>query len=448
VTPEIPKTNTTGGRLGITYQLLTAIYIGTVVLLSYRANLTFAAKVVGATLGLSFLFLGLSKKKIVIPTVYKFWCAWFALAFTSCLFAEDPQLALYRAQTLAQVVVVGFIATNFMIWHQSTRFYVLALIGSALLSSAMVFINPAPFTDFDGRVFGTLGNANTFGFILSVTLILSLVGSITSPRLISKAVYVAATAMIFAMLLQTGSRKAMIGGVLLGGGLVCAAYLYRSVKVGHRSFFGAIITVGTIIPLGIIYLMNSNFWFRIERAMGFFEGGETNTDTSVQGRLWLIDRAIDIAVHNPILGIGLDNFRVADGGGIGKNIGTYSHSNYLEVLVSTGALGFVIYFWMYYILLKQLYALRYCLRTQQYFGRYTTVLVVTISTLAMDTAMVSYYDKVFWLVFPWLIAELYLLSQMQKQAIARQATTTSNTEEDDVDNEPTSVGYVSPNARS
>lgn len=447
MTPESSERNLPRNRLGAIYQLLTAIYIGTVVLLSYRENLTLAAKAAGVILGLSFVFMAVTSKKIVIPAIYKIWLAWFALAFTSCLVAEDPQLALYRAQTLAQVVVVGFIVTNFMIWHRSTMFYIVALVGSTLLSSVVVFVNPAPFTDFDGRVYGTLGNANTFGFILSVTLVLTLVNAITSRRLVFKAVFLAAATMIFIMLLQTGSRKAMIGGVLLGGGLVCAAYLYRSIKIGGKSFIGAVIAIGAIIPISITYLMNSEFWFRINRAMAFFDGGIASTDTSVQGRLWLSERAIDLAVHNPILGIGLDNFRLADGGGIGRHIGTYSHSNYLEVLVSTGAVGFVVYFYMYWMLVKQLFAMRSFLRSKEYFGRYTMALVVSISIIAMDTAMVSYYDKVFWLVFPWLVAELHLLSEGRKQAIANRKAAISNANNGDVDNLSPSSGFMSPDAK-
>ncbi|MEZ5563464.1 MAG: O-antigen ligase family protein [Gammaproteobacteria bacterium] len=438
-------------RLGISFQLLVALYIGAVILLSYRANLTIAAKALGAILGASFLFIAMSSsKKIVIPATYKVWAIWFALATVSCLFAESSSLALYRAQTLAQVAVVGFIATNFMIWHRSTQFYVLALIGSALLSSAMVTLNPAPFTDFDGRVYGTLGNANTFGFILSATLVMSLVSAITSRAIILKLAFLAATATLFIMLLQTGSRKAMLGGVLLGGGMVCAAYLYRSSKVSKKSLVGAVMAVATIVPIGIIYLMNSNFWFRIERAMGIFDGGTTNADTSVQGRLWLSERALDIAARNPILGIGLDNFRVADGGGIGKQIGTYSHNNYLEVLVSTGAVGFLIYFYIYWILLKQLFLLRSCLRSNEYFGRYTMALVVTISIVAMDTAMVSYYDKVFWLLLPWLVAELHLLTGLQKQAMINRSTVKTDAEKEPdpaeagMDKAASPIGYAVP----
>ena len=42
------------------------------------------------------------------------------------------------------------------------------------------------------------------------------------------------------------------------------------------------------------------------------------------------------------------------------------------------------------------------------FRRYTMVMVVVTMIVAMDVAMVSYYDKFMWLVWHWIVAELYL----------------------------------------
>lgn len=407
--------------LGIQYRLLVVAYVAAVVLLSYRENLTLAAKAVGMLIGSATLFLVFAKgKRIVVPTTYRIWGSWFLLVLVSCVFAEDMVVALNRALTVAQVAIVGFLVTNFIIWNRSTRFYTMALVGAALASAVMVLNNPGTFASIDGRVHGTLGNANTFGVMLSVSLTLSLVAALSSRNLIIKVVFFLTGSVIFNMLLQTGSRKAMLAGVLLGGGLISVAYLYKSGAATFRSLIMALITIAILIPIGFTLLVNSEFWYRTERAIAAFDGDMSDADSSLTGRLWLAKRAVSIAIANPLIGIGLDTFRMKSGSGIGVAIGTYSHSNYLEILVSTGIFGFVLYFSIYWLWFKRLYLRRRYLRSPVHFGRYTSVTVVVIMVAVMDISMVSYYDKVMWLVLPWVVAELHLFEMEEKRHLLNQ----------------------------
>jgi O-antigen ligase len=398
-------------------------YTAAVVLLSYRDNLTLAAKAIGALLGLAFFFLVFAKgKRIVVPITYRIWGAWFGLALVSCALAEHIEIAAYRALTVAQVASVGFLVTNLLIWNRSTRFYTTALIGVALASTVMVMTNPGLFASIDGRVHGPLGNANTFGVLLSVSMVLSLVAALGTRNLFAKALFLGAAAVIFTMLLQTGSRKAMLIGVLMGGTLVCIAYLYKSGAAKIQSFMRALIIVAALLPVGITFLINSDFWYRTERAMDVLGGDSSNADSSLIGRAWLAKRAIDVAAANPVFGIGLDTFRMARGIEIGVAVGTYSHSNYLEILVSTGVLGFGLYFYIYWLWFKKLYALRRYLKSPTHFSRYAMVAIVTTMIALMDIGMVSYYDKVMWLVLPWLVAELHLFDMEEKEkAVSRKA---------------------------
>lgn len=405
--------------LGILYQLLIAAYIAAVVLFSYRENLTLAAKAVGALLGIAFVFLAFAKgKRIVVPITYRIWGAWFGLALVSCALAEYIEVAVYRALTLVQVASVGFLVTNLLIWNRSTRFYTTALIGVAVASTVMVTASPGTFAGIDGRVHGTLGNANTFGVLLSISMVLSLITALGTRKLFAKVLFLCAAAVIFIMLLQTGSRKAMLAGVLMGGILVCIAYLYKSGAAKIQSFFAALIVVAALLPAGIAFLINSDFWFRTERVIEVFRGDSSNADSSLVGRLWLAQRAIDVAVANPVLGIGLDTFRMTRGAEIGVSVGAYSHSNYLEILVSTGVLGFGLYFYIYWLWFKKLYTLRRYLKSQTHFSRYAMVAIVTTMIAVMDVGMVSYYDKVMWLVLPWLVAELHLFDIEEKERVA------------------------------
>lgn len=398
--------------LAIQYRLLVMAYIATVVLWSYRENLTQAAKVVGALLGLAFVFLAFVKgKRIIVPVTYRIWGAWFLLAIVSCIFSSHIEVSLMRAVTVAQVSIVGFMVTNILIWNRSTHFYTMAMIGAALASVVMATVTPGTFATMDGRVYGTMGNANTYGVMLSVALVLSLITALDARNIVIKVVLFGVAVVIASMMLQTGSRKAMIAGLLLGGGLTCIAYLYKSGVAKFRSLFVAMIIVASLVLVGITFLVSSDFWFRIEQGMAAFNGGLGATDQSVIGRLSLARMAVEISMENPLIGIGLDAFRLERGANTGMAIGTYSHSNYLEILVSTGIVGFVLYFSIYLLWFRKLYAFRRHLRSPASFRRYTTVMVVVTMITAMDVAMVSYHEKFIWLILPWIVAELHLFEE-------------------------------------
>lgn len=405
--------------LAIQYRLLVVTYIVTVVLLSYREDLTQAAKIAGVLLGVAVMFLVFAKgKRIVVPLTYRILGAWFMVALVSSIFSGHLEVSMMRALTVAQVSGIGFLVTNILIWNRSTRFYAIALIGAALMSVAMVTAMPGTFATMDGRVYGTMGNANWYGVMLSVAMVLSLITALDAKNLVVKVMSFGATIPIANMMLQTGSRKAMIAGLLLGGGLICIAYLYKSGAATFRSFFVAMIIVASLVPVGITFLVNSDYWFRTEQAVAAVSGDIGSADQSVIGRLWLAQQAIELSLKNPLLGIGLDTFRMARSGNTGMTIGTYSHSNYLEILVSTGIVGFVLFFSIYWLWFRKLYAFRRRMRSPASFRRYTMVMVVVMMIAAMDVAMVSYYDKFMWLVLPWIVAELYLFEEEESRRIA------------------------------
>jgi O-antigen ligase len=405
--------------LAIQYRLLVVTYIAAVVLLSYRENLTQAAKLAGVLLGLAVVFLVVAKgKQIVVPVTYRIWGVWFFFALVSSVFSRHIDVSMARALTLAQVSGIGFLVTNILIWNRSTRFYAMALIGAALVSIAMVSSMPGVLATGDGRVYGTMGNANGYGVMLSVAMVLSLITALDARNIFIKVVFFGATIPIASMMLQTGSRKAMIAGLLLGGGLICIAYLYKSGAATFRSFFVAMIIVSALVLGGITFLVNSDHWSRTEQAMAAADGDFGDADQSVIGRLWLAQQAIELSMKNPLLGIGLDAFRMARSSTTGMTIGTYSHSNYLEVLVSTGIVGFFLFFSIYWLWFRRIYAYRGHMRSPASFRRYTMVMVVVMMVAAMDVAMVSYYDKFMWLVLPWVVAELYLFEQEEIRRIA------------------------------
>ena len=125
------------------------------------------------------------------------------------------------------------------------------------------------------------------------------------------------------------------------------------------------------------------------------------------------------------MGVGLDNFRVAivDYPGFrGPRSGYYAHSNYIEVLADTGFTGFVLYFLMYVVFARRLLKLRKRNLNVPDRRLYHALIVLFCVILVSDVAMVSYYDKIAWIVFSSAIAGALILERRVKGRAAEYET--------------------------
>src|SRR5699024_4855189 len=120
------------------------------------------------------------------------------------------------------------------------------------------------------------------------------------------------------------------------------------IKNKKRIFYGAI----SVIFLIIVYflIMNIPTFYdligsRVNELVNLALGRNVE-DTSINTRMRLIEIAIDFFIDKPIFGYGLDSFRL---------IGPWwivADNNYLEILVSSGIIGFLIYYSYVILVLK------------------------------------------------------------------------------------------------
>lgn len=401
--------------LSLAYRLLVAAYVGAIILFSYRTGMTLVAKSLGAMLLIGMVLRILaSGRRPTVPMTYRIWLGWFLWALLLTPQAIDIKVAGLKAFSLLQIIPISFVVSNYLLWNKNTRFYQLAIIGAALISCAMVLITPRMFTDIDGRVYGPLGNANAFGGMLVAALVMVLSALAEDRRLLRKILWTIAAGILFAMILDTGSRQALLGA-LIAAAVTLTVYLLRA-RVRLQSIVIVFSIVAILLPIGSSIVSESGFWFRTEKALNTLKSGDVSeADTSLAGRLWLYQRAAEIAIENPVFGVGLDNFGNAKAVNSGSRIGTYSHSNYMEILVSTGFPGFIAYFSIYWLWLRALYRYRKLIYYPAHFGQYTRALVLATTFMVLDLTSVSYDGKFQWLLFAWIIAEL----EIMRGAVAR-----------------------------
>jgi O-antigen ligase len=396
-------------RVGVTYQLLISAYVVAIILFNREGGFLLAIpKIIALLIALAFIVSVIGqRRKIYVPMTYGIWALWFLVAITSTLLADDVRLG--RIVTLTQLAGIGFMITHFLIWNRNTGFYVLALIGGVAASSMWILVQPEAFIVL-GHLSGTIGNANAHGVLISVGMIFSLVIALGVRRWIAKVGSFLLASWFFVQILQTGSRQAILGGIVIGGGAVGAAYLYRNWCAGDGSFTKSLLLALAAAPVAVVGLITSEFWFRLESAQEALQA-DPAADGSVAERMFMIRRGIEMWADRPMLGTGLDSFRFGAEADhlFASAIGAYAHNNYIEILVGTGLIGLFLYLFIYLLWLSKLFILRSALRHKESFVPYVLVLSVVFLVIATDFTRVSHYEKLFWLLLPWIVAELHLL---------------------------------------
>jgi O-antigen ligase len=138
------------------------------------------------------------------------------------------------------------------------------------------------------------------------------------------------------VLTMTGSRKAFIATLLFGASWLLVA----GVPLLRERAPSLILAVVVVVMAFASVLPDSTLEARLGKAA-------ENPDIETTRRR-LYERAYDLFVENPVAGVGLGNFVTAAG------MGLYAHSDYAEVLATTGAVGGVLYFSIYVVLLRRL----------------------------------------------------------------------------------------------
>lgn len=195
-------------------------------------------------------------------------------------------------------------------------------------------------------------------------------------------------AVFFIFVILTGARKSLIFIVF---GTVIFPYLYSYKDQNYVKKLGKIILCMALLLLFIIAIMKNDMLYKLigYRFEGYFNGVKTGkyTESSARTRNVMKTTAINLIKNKPLLGYGLNTFRSFEG-----SYGTWSHNNYLELMVSGGICPLIIY----YTLLVYLYYKLCILERKPLTGMFKTLLLFM---LIHDYLSVSYIGRFSLLVF-------------------------------------------------
>lgn len=260
-----------------------------------------------------------------------------ALMFTlfcamSCLWAVNSDLATSQMNTQLQLFILFLFAYILMreTGDIEPYFKAIYLAGFVMLLFTIYRYGVSGFFQqmLGGvRMGGEITNENTFGMAFSQALIIAYYYYLKS----RKKIHFASMAIFLIFALSSGSKKALLMCIV---GVIGLSVFYY----GFHRIWKTILVVFAVAIVGY-YLLQLPLFSVINNRLTSYLSGDLNTSDLT--RMRLIENGISLIKERPILGWGLQNFRYVTG------TGAYSHNNFIEVFVSTGIIGFSIYYSMY-----------------------------------------------------------------------------------------------------
>lgn len=364
-----------------------------------------------ATVGLGIIVF---KHKIWLSPELSLFLLWTAFSLIPTLTAYHVEAALWKTFTLVQIALMVFAVQQTVIWSKQYKIFAQCF---ALGIAVSYFISYSSTTAYElaqmdvtgehgsdeSRIASTLADANMFG--VSACLALSLV-LMACRNLSSRIERIAMGLLVIVLIigvLHSGSRTAFMGLVVILFGAIVTFRLYKPSRIAGAGV--SLLSVGALAVVAVLFLSqldtfkdkfeaifidNDGVVARMEGFTAVLSGDSAldSADGSIAGRSQMMVAGINLVKDNPIVGIGLGNF------GYVTEADTYAHSTPIELLVSTGIAGAMLYYGIYAMLFYRLLKLskRSSLREPMLSGMFGL-----IAYMLMDVTHVSFSEKTSWL---------------------------------------------------
>jgi len=176
-------------------------------------------------------------------------------------------------------------------------------------------------------------------------------------------------------------------------------FCYRQDIKNPVRFFGVLILLFAIGYFSFDYILeNTHLGVRINSAAN---------ETSNPKRLMLYQEGWQMFKNNPFYGVGLGNFAV------NSNFGTFSHSDLMELLATTGLPGLILYLEIYRNLLKRVRKLKRFYTEGMSLYRLNLIIPVIVSFIFLGVGATIFTDII---IFSLIAGIIGYVSSMAAQA--------------------------------
>lgn len=340
------------------------------------------------------LVLMIKEKKILIQKNIVVLYLFSAFLFVSNFWAIDKNASITISKTVLFLVTSTMIMYNYFYkLDNGISILIKIIIWAGIVFSIYFFsyygiINCINMIFSGMRVGDEIDNVNRIGLEVAVTYLLILFEGINNKK---KYLFLLPIPLIVA--LGTGSRKVFI--LLLLGTILLV--LFNSENNKLKAIAKKImILIALVVIIKIAFNTFSDFSI-IKRLNSFtnYYTGEGKVDHSTIERSLYIKYGLDEFNNHPILGIGAANSSIITSKVSGMF--TYLHNNYVELLATTGIIGFALYYFNYYYLIKKAFNKKCYEVKEKNIKNFMIILLLLL--LILDYGQVSYYSKSLYVYF-------------------------------------------------
>ena len=328
------------------YLLPVAVFVVAATSVSGVYPLNYLVKAFGVIMVVAYLLNSIIARAYPSAEVvlYVAWLAWslvgVAVAASGAVF-WSTWITCFQIWALL-VVIAGFTSSRTMLSANLLAF----LVGVAIVGVASMVDPTYQFSDNPERVTGLGRDENEFGrMMVLATIVLAYFWMVRRSGWLRYFVLLPAMAVCAWMVLRSGSRFGILS-LLLFYGLWLWFYWRR--EASRRRYLVLPVLAGVVLGGALI------FWYgaeteavkRLGGTWAWLHGAAT-VGQGTAGRLEIYRMAWRVIAENPVLGVGLGNFRLA------AMTTMVTHSDYTGVAAETGLVGFVLYMPIYIVLLRR-----------------------------------------------------------------------------------------------
>ncbi|HOJ45426.1 MAG TPA: O-antigen ligase family protein [Bacilli bacterium] len=253
-----------------------------------------------------------------------------------------------------------------------------------------------------GRIGESLGNVNTVGMSTAISVFISFY-FLLQKKSRFKILYIFIILVAFPIVFFTASKKAL---VILIMGVFFALYIAQSRRDVVSLFKSIFILVLVLFVSLIIFNQLPIFSLIYKRILNFILSLMSSAEGSLSDshRIDMIIIGLTDFSKSPLFGRGIySSYSLFE---------TYSHNNYVEVLLSTGLVGFLIYYLSYVIsffFISKSTHLNAKLRD--------LLLFLLITIIIIEVSLVTYYSRYFHILLTTIAAATTLPKNIQQEGI-------------------------------
>lgn len=317
----------------------------------------------------------------------------------SGLYGVNNETALGNIIALISCLMLMIIISNIISdQHKLDIFINILMILGIILSVRVMFI-----TDYQRLFQGTyypdvvvqlyIGNRNVVALMIAISLNFCLYNIYIYKKYRRTLLCI----VMFIAILLTGSRKGLLVCILPITLFLLTKFLKSKrmaikLKIFTISILLSIVTFNLVMKVDIIY---DAVGFRIESIYREIVYGEKSDEGSYNVRQDMVERGLEYFKEKPIIGHGVSNYRYKYKHDVGKE--TYSHNNYIELLVNNGIIGFVLYYLFYFsVIINTIKNSKTNIKKDKEYYLFNVCILVTM--LVSDVGMVSYNSYITYMI--------------------------------------------------